>query len=198
MNQPLGQAVGNALEIREAIDTLQNKGPQDFVEHCLVVTAYMLVLGGCVQNAEEGKKTAQDVLESGAAWEKFKQLIEVQGGDISYLEHPDRLPAAPLVEPVVSPRGGYLSRIDARIVGETSVELGAGRAKKSDSIDHAVGIEVLHNVGDYVETDQPVFIVHSNDQERLAAAKERLLTALAWSDSPVEPLPLFYDVIGID
>ena len=196
MNQPLGQAVGNALEIREAIDTLQNKGPQDFVEHCLVVTAYMLVLGGCVQNAEEGKKTAQDVLESGAAWEKFKQLIEVQGGDISYLEHPDRLPAAPLVEPVVSPRGGYLSRIDARIVGETSVELGAGRAKKSDSIDHAVGIEVLHNVGDYVEKDQPVYIVHSNNQERLAAANERLLTALAWSDSPVEPLPLFYDVIG--
>jgi pyrimidine-nucleoside phosphorylase len=196
MNQPLGRAVGNALEIREAIDTLQNDGPADFVEHCLVVTAHMLVLGGNVQNAEHGKKTAQDALESGAAWEKFKQLIEVQGGDISYLEHPDQFPAAPLVESVTTPRSGYLSRIDARIVGETSVDLGAGRAKKTDSIDHAVGIEVLHNIGDYVEKDQPVYVVHANNQERLAAASERLLTALAWSDSQVEPLPLFYEVIG--
>ena len=118
-------------------------------------------------------------------WEKLKKLIEVQGGDMSYLEHPDRFPAAPLIDTVNSPRSGFLSRIDARVVGETSVDLGAGRAKKTDSIDHAVGIEVLHNVGDYVEKDQPVYIVHANNEDRLAAASERLLTALAWSDSPV-------------
>jgi pyrimidine-nucleoside phosphorylase len=81
-------------------------------------------------------------------------------------------------------------------VGEISVDLGAGRAKKSDSIDHAVGIEVLQKVGKYVEQDQPIFIVHANDEELLAAASQRLQTALAWSDEPVEPLPLFYDVVG--
>ena len=196
MNQPLGRAVGNALEVREAIDTLQNNGPEDFVEHCLVVTAYMLVLGCTVQDAEEGRILAEKALENGAAWEKFKTLIEVQGGDIGYLDDPGRFPKAPLVETLISPRSGYLKMIDARTVGETSVDLGAGRAKKSDSIDHAVGIEVLHKVGDYVDQGQPVYVVHANNQERLTAASQRLLTALAWSETPVEPLPLFYYVIG--
>ena len=196
MNQPLGRAVGNTLEVLEAIDTLQNNGPEDFVEHCLVVTAHMLALGGTVTDAEDGRKLAEKALASGAAWEKFKTLIGSQGGDVSYLENPDRFPSAPLVETLSSPRSGYLSTIDACIVGETSVDLGAGRAKKSDSIDHAVGIEVLQNVGDYVEQGQPVFIVHANSKDSLEAAKERLLTALAWSDKPVEPLPLFYEVVG--
>jgi len=196
MNQPLGRAVGNALEVREAISTLQNDGPEDFVEHCLVVTAHMLALGDQVPNAEEGRKSAENALASGAAWEKFKQLIEFQGGDISYLEHPDRLPSAPLIKTVNSPQSGYLSRIDARTVGETSVDLGAGRAKKSDDIDHAVGIEVLPNVGDYVDKEQPLFVVHANSQERMEAATKRLLGALTYSEQRVEPLPLFYEVIG--
>jgi len=135
-------------------------------------------------------------LANGAAWEKFKTLIEEQGGDVSYLEHPEKFPAAKYIENIVSPESGFLSRIDAKVVGETSVDLGAGRAKKSDPIDHAVGIEVLHNVGDYVEQNQAVFIVHANDEAHLSAAKERLLTGLAWSDTPVQPLPLFYEVIS--
>jgi pyrimidine-nucleoside phosphorylase len=196
MNQPLGVAVGNALEVREAIDSLQNHGPADFVEHCLVVAAHMLVLGGTVADADEGRQLAQEALANGTAWEKFKTLIEEQGGDIGYLEHPERFPAAKYIEHVVSPNSGFLSMIDARVVGETSVDLGAGRAKKSDPIDHAVGIEVLHNVGDYVEQNQAVFIVHANDEAHLVAAKERLLTGLAWSDTPVDPLPLFYEVIS--
>jgi pyrimidine-nucleoside phosphorylase len=196
MNQPLGVAVGNALEVREAIDTLRNHGPADFVEHCLVVAAHMLVLGGTVADADEGRQLAQEALANGTAWEKFKTLIEEQGGDIGYLEHPERFPAAKYIEHVVSPNSGFLSMIDARVVGETSVDLGAGRAKKSDPIDHAVGIEVLHNVGDYVEQNQAVFIVHANDEAHLVAAKERLLTGLAWSDTPVDPLPLFYEVIS--
>ena len=196
MNQPLGRAVGNALEVKEAIETLQNKGPEDFVEHCLVVTAHMLALGGSARDAQEGREIALNTLESGAAWEKFKQLIAVQGGDISYLENPNKFPSAPLVETLLSPRNGYLRTIDARIVGETSVDLGAGRAKKGDRIDHTVGIEVLHNVGDYVEKDQAVFVVHASSQDRMEAASKRLLSALAYSDEKVEPLPLFYDVIG--
>ena len=198
MNQPLGRAVGNALEVREAIATLQNDGPADFVEHCLVVSAHMLALGDAVQNVREGRNAAEKALANGAAWNKFKTLIEMQGGDVGYLENPERFPKAPLIEKIPSPRSGYLKEINACIVGETAVELGAGRAKKSDSIDHSVGIEVLHNVGDYVDQDQPVYVVHANNQERLAAASERLLTALQWSETPVEPLPLFYKVIGED
>lgn len=196
MNQPLGQAVGNALEVREAIDTLQNRGPADFFEHCLVVAEYMLVLGGTVPDIQEGRKAAEEALTDGRAWEKFRTLIEVQGGDVSFIENPEKLPKAPLIEPLLAPRSGYLSQIDARIVGETAVELGAGRAKKNDSIDHAVGIEVLHNVGDYVEQGQPLYVVHANSQERLSAAGGSLMGALAWSDSPVDPLPLFYGVVS--
>ncbi len=196
MNQPLGKAVGNTLEVREAIDTLHNNGPQDFVEHCLVVSAHMLALGGTVTNSEEGKALAEEALKNGAAWEKFKTLITIQGGDVSYLEDPTKFPTAAFRQEVVSPQAGYLSRIDALTVGETAVDLGAGRAKKSDPIDHAVGIEVLYNVGDYVEKGQPVFIVHANNEDRLNSAEARLLTALEWNNQPVEPLPLFYGVIG--
>jgi pyrimidine-nucleoside phosphorylase len=196
MNQPLGRAVGNALEVREAIDTLHNGGPQDFVEHCVVVAAHMLTLGGAAKDAEEGRNAAVKSLENGEAWEKFKTLITIQGGDVAYLENPDRLPTARYIETIRSTQNGHLSQVDARIVGETAVTLGAGRAKKSDEIDHAVGIEVLHKVGDYVEKGQPVFIVHANDEARKAEAGKRLVNALDWSDGPIEPLPLFYAVIG--
>lgn len=195
MNQPLGRAVGNALEVREAIDTLRGQGPQDFVEHCLVVAAHMLALGEMFDNADLGRAAAEESLNNGAAWEKFKSLISAQGGDVTYLEEPDKMPKAQYRQDITSPESGFLSQVDALTVGETAVELGAGRAKKTDSIDHAVGIEVLHNVGDFVEKNQPVFIVHANDEQRLTAAGERLLSALAWSAEPVEPLPLFYGVI---
>jgi pyrimidine-nucleoside phosphorylase len=198
MNQPLGRAVGNALEVREAIDTLQNRGPADFVEHCLVLATHMLVLGGTFLNEREARKAAEEALSNGAAWEKFKLLIKVQGGDISYLENPDRLPRAPLIESIPAPDRGYLSQVDACIVGETAVDLGAGRSKKGDAIDHAVGIEVLHNVGDYIEKNEPVYVIHANNKETFTSARERLLSALAWSETPVDPLPLFYGVIGAD
>jgi len=196
MNQPLGQAVGNALEVKEAILTLHNQGPEDFTEHCLTLAAHMLALGGSAGDVHEGRMAAEKALGNGAAWGKFKNLIAIQGGDISYVENPERLPTAALFEKILSPQAGYLSQVDARIVGETSVDLGAGRAKKSDAIDHGVGIEVLHNVGDYVEEGQEVFIVHANDQERLEQARHQLLSSLAWSEVPVDPLPHFYGVIG--
>jgi pyrimidine-nucleoside phosphorylase len=195
MNQPLGRAVGNALEVREAVDTLRGQGPQDFVEHCLFVAAHMLSLGETFDDADQGRAAAEESLNNGAAWEKFKSLISVQGGDVTYLEEPDKMPKAQYRQNITSPMSGFLSRVDALTVGETAVELGAGRAKKTDSIDHAVGIEVLHNVGDYIEKNQPAFIVHANDEQRLKSAGERLLSALAWSAEPVEPLPLFYGVI---
>jgi pyrimidine-nucleoside phosphorylase len=195
MNQPLGQAVGNALEVREAIHTLHGKGPEDFREHCLVAAAHMLVLGQKAGDESEGRSMAEEALDGGGAWERFTALIAAQGGDVSYVEDPDRLPKASRIETIPAPRGGYLRQINARIVGETAVLLGAGREKKGDPIDHAVGIEIFHNVGDRIEEGQPLFAVHANDEEKLQVARRRLLDAHIWSDSPVEPLPLFYDVI---
>jgi pyrimidine-nucleoside phosphorylase len=195
MNQPLGNAVGNALEVREAIETLRGGGPQDFREHCLVVAGHLLALGGKVAGEQEGRELAQDVLEDGRGFERFKALVASQGGDVSFVENPERLPNAPLVETVPAPRSGYLAGIHARIVGETAVTLGAGRARKEDPIDYAVGIVIHHKVGDRVEAGEPLFTLHANQPEAVDEARRRLLDAHTWSEAPVDPLPLFYGEI---
>jgi pyrimidine-nucleoside phosphorylase len=195
MNQPLGCAVGNALEVKEAIETLRGGGPPDFREHCLTVAEAMLLLGGKATEEAQARQMAETALREGLAWEKFRTLIIAQGGDITVVDDPSRLPTARLIEPLPAHRRGYLSRVDARIVGETVVALGGGRAKKGDPIDYAVGVIVHHKVGDLVEVGQPLFTIHASDENRLAKACQSLLEACAWSDSPVKPLPLFYDVI---
>lgn len=196
MNQPLGYAVGNALEVREAIETLHGGGPEDFREHCLVVASHLLLLGGRAQTEAEARAMAEQAIADGSAWDRFLVLVKAQGGDVAYVENPDRMPAAPLIETVPALRTGYLSVIHAREVGETAVELGAGRARKEDTIDHAVGIMIHRKVGDYVEAGAPLFTIHANDPARLESARTRLLAAHQWSDHPVQPLPLFYAVVG--
>jgi pyrimidine-nucleoside phosphorylase len=195
MNQPLGCAVGNALEVREAIDTLRGGGPQDFREHCLTVAAHMLLLGGKAADEAQARQMAEDALQKGLAWDKFRTLVITQGGDVSFIEDPSRLPRARLIQTVPAPRGGYLCRVDARRIGEAVVALGGGRAKKGDAIDYAVGIIVHHKVGDRIEAGQPLVTVHASDEVKMSWACREVLEAHAWSDSPVKPLPLFYDVI---
>lgn len=195
MNQPLGIAVGNILEVKEAIDTLQGGGPDSFLEHCLVVAEQMLVIGNAAESPEQAREMAQKAIKDGSAWERFLALVEAQGGDVSYVKDPTKFPQAPLIKTVPSPQTGYLSRIHARIVGETSVDLGAGRAKKDDEIDHSVGIEILREVGDFIEAGQDLFIIHASSQESLEQAQERLLDAHRWSDQKVPALPLIYEII---
>jgi len=195
MNQPLGRAVGNALEVKEAIDTLHGGGPEDFREHCLEAAAYLLLLGDKVESVAKGRTQAERALGEGRAWERFRKLVATQGGDVAYVDEPQRLPQASLVESVPAPRSGFLAEINAQVVGETSVLLGAGREKKTDPIDHAVGIEILHNVGDWVEAGTALCVVHANQVGRQAEARQRLLEAHLWSDDPVKPLPLFYGVV---
>lgn len=195
MNQPLGQAVGNALELKEAIMTLDNGGPRDFVEHCYIVASHMLIQGGLAANELAARALIGEVLQNGKAWKMFVNLVDAQGGDISYVENPERLPTAPVIETVYSPRDGYLSEINARIVGETAVFLGAGRSQKGDPIDYAVGIEILRNVGDEVNRGDELFVIHSMDRSHFREAKHRLLNAHKWSDKRLEPLPLSYGVI---
>lgn len=195
MNQPLGWAVGNALELKEAIQTLHGGGPPDFREHCLVVASHMLALGGVAPDEEKGKQLARMALDEGRGWERFKALVAAQGGDVAYIESPERLPSANLVQTVPAPQSGYLSGVEARIVGETAVLLGAGRTRKGAPIDHAVGILVHHKVGDYVEQAEPLFTVHANQQSALNEARDKLQKAHTCSDTPVEPLPLFNGVV---
>jgi pyrimidine-nucleoside phosphorylase len=184
--------VGNALEVKEALETLRGGGPLDFREHCLVVAAHLLVLGGHAPNEKAAAELARGALDGGRAWQFFCKLVQAQGGDLRYVEQPDLLPKASLVEVIPAPRAGYLAGIHARTVGETAVRLGAGRAKKGDPVDHAVGIVVHHKVGDRVEQGQPLFTIHANQEERLAEARQALLQAHTWDDRPVPPLPLFY------
>ena len=196
MNQPLGWAVGNALEVREAIDTLHEGGPMDFRQHCLVIAAELLWLGGAAFSSDEGLEMAQDALASGAAWEKLVAMVRAQGGDVSQLENPDKLPRARLVRATPAPRSGYLSDIDAGQIGLAAVELGAGRTRKGDSIDHAVGVIVHYKVSEHVGAGTPLFTIHANDEEKLVMAEARMLAAHTFSDKPAKPYPLFYKQVS--
>ena len=128
-------------------------------------------------------------------WRNSARLVEVQGGDPSYVDHPEKLPKAKIIEVIPAPQSGYLQEINARVVGEMAVVLGAGRLKKGHPVNHAVGIVVHHKVGNKVEDGEPLFTIHADTQATLDEVKPELLAAHVWSDQPVEPLPLFYGVV---
>jgi pyrimidine-nucleoside phosphorylase len=193
MNQPLGNAVGNSLEVIEAIETLCDNGPEDFLEHCLHVSAHMLVLGKRAKDLSEGRAMAEKSIADGSAFEKCRVLVEAQAGDVSYVDDTSKFPQAKYVQLVESPRSGFLSQIQARSIGEAAVALGAGRARKSDPIDHAVGFLIHHKVGDRIEKGRPLFTIHANDEEKMAEVRDSVLSAHAFSEEQVERLPLFYE-----
>jgi pyrimidine-nucleoside phosphorylase len=196
MDQPLGYAIGNALEVKEAIDTLHGHGPADLTEHSLVIASHMLYLGERAASVEAGRILAEELLKSGRAWDKFVEWIVAQGGDRSLIENTARLPQATIVRKVSSDQAGYIRSINALEVGLTSVDLGAGRAQKDDPIDYAVGIILHVKVGQSIERGQPLFTLHANDQAKALAAEERLRNAIQFSAESVQPLPLFYGVVS--
>ncbi len=189
MDQPLGNTVGNALEVQEAIETLRGNGPSDLVEHCLTVASQMLILAGKAPEASDARQQLRATLQEGQALSKFCAMIEAQGGDAAVVDEPDRLPHAPLVEKVVAPRTGYIASIDAMEFGLTAVDLGAGRQKKGDLIDPAVGIVLHAKVGDLVMQGQPLLTIHAANVIQLDTARARLLAAYSWSNKPVQPPP---------
>jgi pyrimidine-nucleoside phosphorylase len=195
MNQPLGSAVGNALELIEAIDTLHGGGPADFREHCIEAGGHLLVLGNKASDLPAGKAMIVKALTDGSAWESFRELVIAQKGDVSFVDEPAKLAHAAIVETVTAPTDGYIMEVNARMVGEAAITLGAGRAKKGDTIDPAVGILVHAKVGDKIVKGQSLFTIHANDQSLVEPVRKSLLQAVAWSQVPVQPLPLFYDVV---
>ena len=196
MDQPLGYAIGNALEVAEAIDTLHGHGPADLTEHSLVIASHMLYLGERAPSVEAGRELAEELLKSGRAWDKFVEWIVAQGGDRALIENPARLPQASIVREVISGQTANIRSINALEVGLTSVDLGAGRAQKGDPIDYAVGIILHVKVGQAIKRGQPLFTIHANDQAKAVAAEERLRRAIRFSTEPVTPLPLFYGVVS--
>lgn len=195
MNQPLGEAVGNALELHEAINTLQGHGPADFYEHCLVISSHLLQMGKKADTLEKGRELAEQILKSGDAWKKFRQLVKAQGGDLNVIDQPQLLPHAKIIEPVISQDSGYLSMVNAKTVAEATILMGAGRAKKGDPINYGVGVLVHCKVGDEIKKGKLLFTIHADDKQKLEQVKSILFSALHFQDAPCKPLPLFYDVI---
>jgi len=195
MNQPLGHAIGNALEVKEAIETLQGGGPAQFWAHVVDIAAYMLLLAGKAATLEEAKEMASAVRENGAALQKFRALVGAQGGDVRQVDDPSRLPQASLVEPILAPRRGVIAAFDTGAVGWAAVHLGAGRLVKTDKIDHAVGFLLPCAVGDAFAQGETLGQVHANNGDKLETARAELLAAITWSDEPVAPLPHSYGTI---
>jgi pyrimidine-nucleoside phosphorylase len=204
MSQPLGRAVGNALEVTEAIATLHGRGPADFRQHCVDVAGEMLLIADASGTRFlgetgflEARAKAAATLDNGAAWTRFRQWIAAQGGDLAYVDDPSRLPRAPIIEPLRAPRPGYVAAIDAREVGFTVVDLGGGRAKKGDPVDPAVGIVLAERgkIGGKVAAGEPLLWVHARDEAACAAALARLAAAYAFSDAPVPAPPVVHRVI---
>jgi pyrimidine-nucleoside phosphorylase len=198
MDQPLGNTVGNALEVREAIETLKGNGPEDLVELSCVLGAHMLLIAGQVKDIESGITACKKTIEDGSALEKLKELVQAQGGDINVLENIELLPKASIVMNITSEVTGFISHIDSEEIGLVSLVLGGGRETKESIIDLSVGIELMKKVGDRVQQGDVLAVLHGNDLEKMKLAKEHLDKAYDISVTPVNKQQLIKWVISGD
>jgi pyrimidine-nucleoside phosphorylase len=197
MDQPLGRAVGNSLEVAECIEVLNGKGPEDLRELCLVLSAWMFLLGKRAANLEEGRKLAERMITTGKAREKFAEMIGLQGGNARVMDDPGLLPRSKYQTHLASPASGVVTAMMVEQIGTAGVLLGGGREKKEDSVDPAVGIMVHKKVGDKVSKGEALCTVHYNSAERLERARpliEQSYTIQA--ASPAQLRPLVGRVIG--
>ena len=195
MAQPLGFAVGNALEVREAIETLGGAGPADLRELCLTLGSHMLALAEVASTPEAARARLAEALERGEALRKFGEMVRAQGGDGSVVEEPDRLPTAPVVEAVVSPAAGFVAAIDAEALGVAAMTLGAGRATKDDTIDPAVGIVLRKKVGDAVRRGEPLADLHLRERGPAGPGGARVAAAYAIAPRAPSARALVHEVI---
>lgn len=195
MDQPLGYAIGNALEVKEAIATLNGKGPEDFTELCMTLGSLMLTVGGQAGDQAEGREMLRQAVLDGRALRKLGEFVKAQGGDESMVYEPEKLPQAAIVEPLYAPNGGYVQKIICDEAGICSLILGGGRETKESIIDLSVGIVLQKKVGDRVEKGEALAILHANDKEKLAMAKERLLAAYRIGQEPAAKGSVIIDIV---
>jgi thymidine phosphorylase len=196
MDQPLADAVGNASEVREAIEVLKGEREGRFTDLCVELAGHMAALTGRAEDAERGAHAAREALASGAALERFRRFVEAQGGEPRIVDDPGLLPAAPVCHEVRAGDGGWLAGVDAEAIGRAAAGVGAGRRRKEDSIDLGVGIDFLASIGDEVEPGGVIARVLANDGATAETAGREVLTALRWSESRVDAPPLIHAVVG--
>lgn len=195
MDEPLGRAVGNALEVKEAIAALKDEGPEDFKELCITLASYMLLLSKTVKTVEEAREKVKDVISSGKALEIFKDFVKAQGGDAASIDDPDLLPKAKGVYEFKAKKSGYINKIEAETVGLSALALGAGRETKESIIDVAVGILLNKKVGDYVEAGETLAYLHYNDEGKKDDAIKKLESAYLIEEENKEKLPLVFGIV---
>jgi len=198
MDQPLGRYVGNSLEVEECIHVLRGQGSDDLRELCIELCAWMFFLGDRTPSVAEGKKLAAEIIADGRGLNKFREIVQLQGGDPAVVDDPGQLPHARHQLDVASPRAGYVAGFQNELMGVASMVLGGGREKKDDVIDPAVGLVVHKKVGDKVATGEPLCTVHYNAEARLAEARQ--LVEQAYRIEPAPPAtkrPLIHRVIGM-
>jgi pyrimidine-nucleoside phosphorylase len=197
MDQPLGKMIGNALEVVEVIDVLKGEGPEDLRELCLHLAGWMLFLGRVTTSVAEGKQRSEELISSGKALERFRQMIQLQGGDAGVIEDCNRLPQAKHTVQVTSAKGGFVSAMQCEQIGTACVILGGGRERKEDSVDPAVGIVLHKKVGDPVSVGEPLATIHYNDEGRAQRARQLIADSCEIPEAaPRTKRPLIHRVIA--
>lgn len=187
MDQPLGWAVGNALEIKEAVETLRGHGPEDLLDVTLTLGSHLLHMAGKCRSVDEGREILLDVLASGRGLTKFREFIEAQGGDASFIDDPAVLPQAPVQYEISAPSKGYVATIDAEAIGRASVEIGAGRATKGDTIDHSVGFVLQQKIGAKVKRGEALLMIHAASDAAVRVVEASLAAAFTITSEQVVP-----------
>jgi len=195
MSQPLGYAVGNALEVKEAIETLKGHGPEDLTELCLTLGSQMVCLAQKAATPEKARNILQEAIASGKALEKMKTFVQAQGGDVRVIEDPERLPKAKYQTALKAEKAGWVEAIVAEKIGHAAMLLGAGRTTKDSAIDLSVGIVLHKKVGDRVEKGEPLLTVHAN-REDIREVLRLLEENIRIAETPVTPPPLIYEIIS--
>jgi pyrimidine-nucleoside phosphorylase len=195
MSQPLSEMIGNAIEVREVIEVLRGERRGRFSELCVRLAGCLAWFAGVAESEQDGVARAQAVLDSGAALERFGAFVAAQGGDRAIIDEPSLLPQAPVVRDVLADGAGWLAAVDAERVGLAASGLGAGRRRKDDDIDPAVGIELTAKIGDRIESGQAIGRVHARSAEAAGAAEARLRQAIVVADRRCDAPPLVHELI---
>ena len=195
MDQPLGYAIGNSLEVIEAIELLKGNGPKDLLELTLTIGSNMLLCAKMAESEEEARKMLMENIENGKGLEKLKDFVKAQGGDISPIDDYSKFPQAKYVEKVTSPVDGYITKIHAEAFGLIAMELGAGRATKESEIDLAVGIVLNKKRGEKVNKGDVLAYIHSNNEDKIEKARKSILENIVIEDSYDLNIPLIYDIV---
>jgi pyrimidine-nucleoside phosphorylase len=195
MDQPLGRAVGNALEVSESVACLRGAGPADVMEVTYALGRHMLILGGVARDEVDARQRLERVVANGAALAKFREIVAAQGGDVRAIDEPSRLPQAKLQVPLSASRAGVVGDVDAMGVALAALRLGAGRAKASDQVDPAVGVSGLVKMGERVNVGDTLAVIHANDEAALADARAMLAQAIVVGDTMPDVPPLIAEVL---